>query len=64
MVRIPAWRQGRLPGLADAPDDAHGSGAQEVGGLGPADHREPARLVEIGGNLGEELVVATDRRSR
>jgi hypothetical protein len=32
--------------------------SDKVGGLAPAEHREAARLVEIGGELGEELVVA------
>ena len=64
MVRMPAPGQRGLPGLAHAPDDAHGFGAQEGLGLGPADHGEAAGLVEVGGDLGEELVVATGRRSR
>ena len=31
---------------------------QKTDGVGPADHREAAGLVEVGGDLGEKLVVA------
>ena len=44
-------------GAADAPDDRDRLAGEEVGGLGAADQREAARLVEVGGDLGEELVV-------
>ena len=49
-------RQALLRRLADTPDGADASGSEEGDGLFGADHREAARLVEIGGNLGEELV--------
>jgi len=36
--------------------------SEKVGGFAPAEHREAARVVEIGGDLGEELVVAQPDR--
>jgi hypothetical protein len=57
-----ALQRGR-EGLADAPDQRHGSGRQERQRLLLADHREAARLVEIGSDLGEKLAVGqTDRK--
>jgi len=46
-----------LHGGANAPDDLDGLGPEECGGVRLAQDREAARLVEIGGDLGEELVV-------
>ena len=55
-------RQAALQRLADAPQDGNRLVAQEVDRLGAADYSEAARLVEVRGDLGEELVVAqTDR---
>ena len=54
----PGAVQGGLCDRADAPDQADGFLAQEFGRLLLADDRKPARLVEIGGDLGEEFVVA------
>src|SRR5262249_27049774 len=48
----------RLERLAHAPDQADGFGAQEVQHRGPADDRVAPRLVEIRGDLRQELVVA------
>jgi hypothetical protein len=42
---------------ADAPDDADGLGFRKASVSALADHREAAGLVEVGGDLGEELVV-------
>ena len=47
----------RPRGGAHAPENRDRLVAQEGLGIALADHREPARLVEIGGDLGEELVV-------
>ena len=41
-----------------------GLSARKARGLVLADHREAARLVEVGGDLGEELVAATARPRR
>ena len=49
--------QAALQSLADTPDDADRFLGQEVAGLRLADHREAARLVQVGGDLGQELVV-------
>ena len=48
--------------LSHAPDQAHGPLGEEGARLGPPDHGEAARLVEIGGDLGEELVVGEPDR--
>ena len=42
--------------LADAVDQRHRLVGQECRGLGLAQHGEAARLVEVGGDLGQELV--------
>ena len=44
-------------GAADAPDDRDRLAGEELVGLGAADQPQAARLVEVGGDLGEELVV-------
>jgi hypothetical protein len=49
--------EGLLAGRAEAPDDAHGFGGEEVEGFRPADDGKALRLVHVGGHLGEELVV-------
>ena len=43
--------------LADAPDERHRLAGQEGHGFRLADDREAARLVEVGGHLGEERAV-------
>src|SRR4029077_8135836 len=43
---------------ADAPDEADRLWGQEIQHLALADHREAAGFVKVGGNLGQELVVA------
>src|SRR2546422_11559631 len=48
----------------DTPQQRHRSVGEERGGLAPAENREAARLVEIGGELGEEFVVAQSDRHR
>ena len=57
-------RERRAHRLADAPDEGHRPGRQERRRLGAAEHREAARLVEIGGELGEELVLGQPDRHR
>ena len=47
-----------LHGLAHAPQQADRLVGEEGSGLGPANHGEAARLVQVRGDLGEELVVA------
>ena len=49
---------------ADPPQPADRLVGEKAGRLGPADHRETARLVEIGGELGKKLVVAEADRDR
>ena len=49
---------------ADPPQPIDRLVGEKAGRLGPADHRETARLVEIGGELGEKLVVAEADRDR
>src|SRR5947209_3548461 len=43
---------------ADTPQPADRLVGEKAPGLGLADHRETARLVEVGGQFGEEFVVA------
>ena len=43
---------------AYSPNHANGLVVQEGVGFGLADHGKAARFVEIGGHLGEELVMA------
>ena len=50
--------------LAYAEDQRHRFGRQERRRLAAAEHREAARLVEIGGDLGEELVAGEPDRYR
>ena len=50
--------------LADAPQKAHRLFGEEPDRLGAADHRKSPRLVEAGGDLGQELVVAEPGRDR
>ena len=52
-----------LTGLSDAPDHPHRPWPEKLLRLGLADHREAMRLVEIRGDLGEELVVAEADRA-
>src|ERR1051325_1829895 len=47
-------RQSALHRAADAPQPTDWLVGEKGLGLGTADHRKPARLVEIGGELGEE----------
>ena len=61
-VADPGLVERALPRLADAPDQAHGLVSKEIHRLGPPDHREAARLVEVGGDLGQELVVRQAHR--
>ena len=49
---------------ADPPQPVDRLVGEKPGRLLPADHRETARLVEIGGELGEKLVVAEADRDR
>jgi len=56
--------EARLERRADAPDQADRLRRQERHRFGAADHREAARLVEVGRDLGEELVVAEADRDR
>ena len=46
-----------LRGGADAPEDPDGFGGEEGLGFGLADHGKSPGFVEVGGDLGEELVV-------
>ena len=48
--------------LAHAPEQADGLVGKKILRLGPSDHRESARLVEVGSDLGQELVVAEPDR--
>src|SRR5262249_29174924 len=48
--------------LADAEDQRHRLRRQESGGLVAAEDRKAARLVEIGGDLGEKLVAGEPDR--
>ena len=57
-------REALLRHLADAEDQRHRFRRQERGGLGRAEDGEAARLVQIGGDLGEELVAARARSTR
>jgi hypothetical protein len=52
-----------LSDLAHAPDEADGAVAEKGGRIGPSDDREAARLVEVRGDLGEELVVREPDRA-
>ena len=54
----PSRREAILRRFADAPDDRHRLRGEEGKRLGTADHGKTARLVEVGGDLGEEFVVA------
>ena len=56
-------RQFSAHGLADAPNDTDRLGGKKCLGLGPADDRKAARFVEVGRDLGQELVVAQPYRS-
>src|SRR5690606_20263779 len=56
--------QRRLPGRPDAPDHPDRLARQESRRIAPPDYREAARLVEVGGDLGEELVVRQADRAR
>ncbi len=47
---------------ADAPDERDRLVGKEAPGFGPADDREAARLVQIGGDLGQRLVVGEPDR--
>ena len=49
---------------ADTVDLAHRQRRQEVLGLGAADDREAARLLQLGGELGQELVAGKADRDR
>src|SRR3546814_10283736 len=57
-------RQLRRQRLADAPDDADRPRPQERRRLGAADDGKAARLVQVRGHLGQELVVAEADRDR
>src|SRR3546814_11519372 len=57
-------RQGRAQRLANAPDDADRLVGQEALRRIEAQPRKATRLVEVGGALGEELVVAEADRGR
>jgi hypothetical protein len=61
-LRDAVARQPLGQGGADAPDQPDRLGAEELGRFSAPDDREAARLVEIGGDLGEELVVAEPDR--
>ncbi len=50
--------------LADAPDEGHRLGRQESRGLALAQHGKSARLVEVGRELGQELVLRQADRHR
>ena len=54
----------RHAGLADAVDEARRFWRQEGRGLAAAEHGKAARLVEIGGDLGEEFVAGEPDRHR
>src|SRR5262249_1796036 len=49
-------RQALLRDFSDAEDQRDRSWRQEGGSLAATEHRKPARFVEIGGDLGQELV--------
>ena len=53
----------RLRHLADAQDQRHRLAREEGDRLGAAEHGEAARLVEIGSDLGEELVAGQSNRN-
>ena len=57
-VRMPSRARRRCVALPTPQIRPTGFGARNVERLGPADDREAARLVEVGGDLGQELVVA------
>ena len=57
MVRMPSDSRARTAAWPTPQMIETGRGAEEVGGLGAADDPEAAGLVEVGGDLGEELVV-------
>src|SRR6185437_16519269 len=61
-ARDPVAGEAALQRRADAPEQADRPLGEERERLGPADDREAARLVEVGGDLGEELVVAEPDR--
>ena len=50
--------------LADAPDDPDRLPGKKGPGFRPADHGEAVRLVEVGRDLGQKLVVAQPDRRR
>src|SRR6185437_8924481 len=50
-------RQLLLERRADAPDQPHRLGGQEIKSIAAAEHGEAARLVQVGRDLGEKLVV-------
>ena len=58
----PVAREPLLRHLADAENQRHRLRRQEGRGLGAAEHRKAARLVEVGGDLGEELVAGEPDR--
>src|SRR3546814_19541537 len=51
-------RQGLVQRTADPPDDRDRPVGEKPRGLSGTDDEEAARLVHVGGDLGEELVVA------
>src|SRR5690606_27910709 len=51
-------REPLLRHRADAPDEADGLGREKRFRLRAPDEREPARLVEIGGDLRQEFAIA------
>ena len=61
---MPARARRACAAAADAGDDADRPLGEERRGLGAPDDREAARLVEIGGDLGQELVVRKPDRDR
>ncbi len=58
----PVLLQHLREGLADAPDQRHRLGGEERDRLRLADDGEAARLLEVGGDLGEELAIGEPDR--
>ncbi len=59
----PIARQSFGEGFPDAPDRRDRAVLKEGQRLGPADHGEAARLLKVGGDLGEELAIGQADRN-
>src|SRR5262249_3505465 len=58
----PVFGKARLRNPADAEDQRYRLRREETRGFAPAEHRKAARLVEVRGDLGQELVAGKPDR--